>query len=185
MLYTIWSPFSKIFQNAQRCLAAQAGSLKEYLLNVPPTEVTVLDNGMKVVTEDSGGPTATVGLWIDTGSRYETAANNGVAHFLEHMAFKGTQKRTQNQLELEIENMGAHVNAYTSREQTVYYAKCLTPDVGNCVEILSDILQNSKLGEQVIWYIWDLQNYLQISEFSFRKSKENVVSSSARWKKSK
>merc|ERR1719295_1074109 len=50
---------------------------------------------MRVASEDSGAPPATVGLWIDTGSRYETAANNGVAHFLEHMAFKGTAKRTQ------------------------------------------------------------------------------------------
>jgi len=119
-------------------------------LNVPPTDVSVLDNGMRVATEDTGAPTATVGLWIDTGSRYETAATNGVAHFLEHMAFKGTEKRTQTQLELEVENMGAHLNAYTSREQTVYYAKCLSSDLGNAVEILSDILQNSKFGEKEI-----------------------------------
>merc|ERR1719391_1318034 len=105
---------------------------------------------MRVATEDNGGMTATVGLWIDTGSRYETAATNGVAHFLEHMAFKGTAKRTQTQLELEVENMGAHLNAYTSREQTVFYAKCLSSDIGNAVEILSDILQNSKFGEQEI-----------------------------------
>merc|ERR1711863_108636 len=119
-------------------------------LNLPPTEVSVLDNGMRVATEDSGVPTATVGLWIDTGSRYETAANNGVAHFLEHMAFKGTAKRSQTQLELEVENMGAHLNAYTSREQTVFYAKCLSSDLGNAVEILADILNNSKFGEQEI-----------------------------------
>ena len=65
------------------------------------------------------------------------------------MAFKGTAKRSQTQLELEVENMGAHLNAYTSREQTVFYAKCLSSDIGNAVDILSDILQNSKLGEQV------------------------------------
>ena len=64
-------------------------------------------------------------------------------------ALQGTAKRTQTGLELEIENMGAHLNAYTSREQTVFYAKCLSGDVGNAVEILSDILQNSKFGEQV------------------------------------
>ena len=52
-----------------------------------------------------------------------------MAHFLEHMAFKGTKKRTQHQLELEVENMGAHLNAYTSREQTVYYAKSFTSDL--------------------------------------------------------
>jgi len=103
-----------------------ASSFKQSLLNTPPTDVTVLGNGMRVASEDSGAPTATVGLWIDTGSRYETAANNGVAHFLEHMAFKGTGKRTQTGLELEVETMGAHLNAYTSREQTVFYAKCLS-----------------------------------------------------------
>jgi processing peptidase subunit beta len=60
------------------------------------------------------------------------------------LIMQGTNKRTQQQLELEIENMGAHLNAYTSREQTVYYAKCLSKDVGNSLEILSDILTNSK-----------------------------------------
>merc|ERR1711863_143200 len=119
-------------------------------LNLPPTEISIIGNGMRVATEDSGAPTATVGLWIDTGSRYETAANNGVAHFLEHMAFKGTAKRTQTQLEMEVENMGAHLNAYTSREQTVFYAKCLSNDLPQAVEVLADILQNSKLGEQEI-----------------------------------
>merc|ERR1719320_835605 len=105
---------------------------------------------MRVASEDSGAPTATVGLWIDTGSRYETAANNGVAHFLEHMAFKGTGKRTQTGLELEVETMGAHLNAYTSRESTVFYAKCLSEDLDHAVEILSDILTNSTFGQQEI-----------------------------------
>ena len=136
-------------QAAQRSMSAKAGNLGEFLLNVPPTDISVLDNGMRVATENSGASTATVGLWIDTGSRYENANNNGVAHFLEHMVFKGTEKRSQTQLELEVENMGAHLNAYTSREQTVFYAKCLTSDLGNAVEILADILNNSKFGEQV------------------------------------
>lgn len=61
------------------------------------------------------------------------------------MAFKGTQKRSQQSLELEVENLGAHLNAYTSREQTVYYAKSFRKDVGTSVDIISDILQNSKL----------------------------------------
>merc|ERR1712027_75828 len=139
-----------LIQAAQRSMSAKAGNLGEFLLNVPPTDISVLDNGMKVATENSGASTATVGLWIDTGSRYETASNNGVAHFLEHVAFKGTAKRSQTQLELEVENMGAHLNAYTSREQTVFYAKCLSNDLPQAVEILADILQNSKLGEQEI-----------------------------------
>jgi len=91
-----------------------------------------------------------VGVWIDAGSRYETSKNNGAAHFLEHMAFKGTKKRTQKQLEVEIENMGGHLNAYTSREQTVYYAKVFKSDVPKAMEILSDILQNSQLDDGAI-----------------------------------
>jgi processing peptidase subunit beta len=89
-------------------------------------------------------------MWIDAGSRAETDETNGTAHFLEHLAFKGTSKRTQHQLELEIENMGAHLNAYTSRENTVYFAKALNEDVPKCVDILQDILQNSTLEESAI-----------------------------------
>jgi len=91
-----------------------------------------------------------VGVWIETGSRYESDANNGVAHFLEHMAFKGTSKRSQLQLETEVENMGAHLNAYTSREQTVYYAKVLKGDVPKAVEMLSDILLNSSFSQAAV-----------------------------------
>jgi processing peptidase subunit beta len=96
------------------------------------------------------GETATVGVWIDAGSRYETAANSGVAHFLEHISFKGTQKRTQQKLEEEIENMGGHLNAYTSREQTVYYARVFKNDVPQAMEILSDILTNSLMDKEAI-----------------------------------
>nr|KAF6319988.1 peptidase, mitochondrial processing subunit beta [Myotis myotis] len=115
----------------------------QVVLNVPETRVTRLENGLRVASEDSGLSTCTVGLWIDAGSRYENEKNNGTAHFLEHMAFKGTKKRSQLDLELEIENMGAHLNAYTSREQTVYYAKAFSKDLPRAVEILADIIQNS------------------------------------------
>lgn len=66
------------------------------------------------------------------------------------MAFKGTGRRNQHSLELEVENLGAHLNAYTSREQTVYYAKSFKKDVGNAVDIISDILQNSKLESAAV-----------------------------------
>ncbi|KAF1851465.1 uncharacterized protein K460DRAFT_373473 [Cucurbitaria berberidis CBS 394.84] len=115
------------------------------------TESTTLNNGFTIATEHSPwAQTSTVGVWIDAGSRAETDKTNGTAHFLEHLAFKGTQKRTQQQLELEIENMGGHLNAYTSRENTVYYAKAFNNDVPAAVDILSDILQNSKLEPQAI-----------------------------------
>ncbi|KAJ6639891.1 Mitochondrial-processing peptidase subunit beta [Pseudolycoriella hygida] len=134
----------------QRFKSTHSSDFKAALVNIPATECTSLDNGLRVCSEDSGAKTATVGVWIDAGSRYEDSSNNGVAHFLEHMAFKGTAKRSQTDLELEIENLGAHLNAYTSREQTVYYAKCLSKDVPKAVEILADIIQNSKLGESEI-----------------------------------
>ncbi|KAK3672734.1 Mitochondrial-processing peptidase subunit beta [Recurvomyces mirabilis] len=115
------------------------------------TESTTLSNGFTIATEHSPyAQTSTVGVWIDAGSRAETDRTNGTAHFLEHLAFKGTQKRSQSQLELEIENMGAHLNAYTSRENTVYYAKAFNNDVPATVDILSDILQNSKLESSAI-----------------------------------
>ena len=98
----------------------------------------------------SHAQTATVGVWIDAGSRAETDKTNGTAHFLEHMAFKGTNSRNQQALELEVENLGAHLNAYTSREQTVYYAKSFRKDVPKAVDIISDILQNSKLESSAI-----------------------------------
>ncbi|GAB1609670.1 mitochondrial-processing peptidase subunit beta-like [Argonauta hians] len=135
---------------SRRWRSVSAATYEQTLLNVPETRVTTLANGIRVATEDSGIPTCTVGLWIDAGSRFENDKNNGVAHFLEHMIFKGTAKRTQTSLELEVENMGAHLNAYTSREQTVYYAKCFSKDLPQALDILSDIVQNSTLGEQEI-----------------------------------
>ncbi|KAJ2912114.1 hypothetical protein MD484_g8302, partial [Candolleomyces efflorescens] len=117
----------------------------------PFTQVSTLPNGLTVATEaHPTAQTATVGVWIDAGSRAETDKTNGTAHFLEHMAFKGTNRRSQHALELEVENLGAHLNAYTSREQTVYYAKSFSKDVEKSVDIISDILQNSKLEQPAI-----------------------------------
>jgi processing peptidase subunit beta len=114
------------------------------VLRSPQTRITALANGMRVASESNlAAPTATVGVWIDAGSRFETASTNGTAHFLEHMMFKGTKRRSQRQLEEEIENMGAHLNAFTSREHTAYFARVLSRDVPAAVDLLADILQNS------------------------------------------
>lgn len=121
------------------------------ILSAPETRVTILPNGLRVATESNlAARTATVGVWIDAGSRFETDETNGTAHFLEHMIFKGTAQRTARDLEEEIENMGGHLNAYTSREQTTYYAKVMDKDVPKALDILSDILQNSKFDENRI-----------------------------------
>lgn len=118
---------------------------------LPLTRTSVLPNGLTVASECiPNKSTATVGIFVDAGSRAENEKNNGTAHFLEHLAFKGTQNRTQTGIELEIENIGSHLNAYTSRENTVYYAKSLENDVPRAVDILSDILTRSVLDPKAI-----------------------------------
>ncbi|KAK1317020.1 hypothetical protein QJS10_CPA05g00947 [Acorus calamus] len=120
-------------------------------LAAPETHVSTLPNGLRVATESNTScRTATVGVWIDAGSRYETEETNGTAHFLEHMIFKGTKERTHQGLEEEIENLGAHLNAYTSREQTTFYANVMEKDVTKSLDILADILQNSRFDERRI-----------------------------------
>uniref|UniRef100_T1JF60 Mitochondrial-processing peptidase subunit beta n=1 Tax=Strigamia maritima TaxID=126957 RepID=T1JF60_STRMM len=125
-------------------------SYQDALASIPETTITTLSNGIRVGTETTPLPICTVGVWLDAGSRYETNRTNGVANLLEHMLFKGTQKRPQAELEAEIEAMGAHLNAYTTREQTAFYFKCMAQDLPKAVEILGDIMQNSKLEESEI-----------------------------------
>ena len=100
--------------------------------------------GLKLVTDAMDKvETATLGVWVEAGTRHETPEINGVAHMLEHMAFKGTEKRSARAIAEEIENVGGHLNAYTSREHTAYYAKVLKEDAPLALDIISDILQHS------------------------------------------
>ncbi|MBV8650455.1 MAG: insulinase family protein, partial [Alphaproteobacteria bacterium] len=106
--------------------------------------LTTLPNGFRVVTDRMDAvETVSLGVWVDVGTRHEPASVNGVAHLLEHMAFKGTERRSALAIAEEIEAVGGHLNAYTSREHTAYYAKVLKEDVPLAVDILSDILQHS------------------------------------------
>jgi len=105
---------------------------------------TTLSNGLRVVSDEmSNVETVTVGAWVDVGSRFETADENGLSHMLEHMAFKGTKRRTALDIAEEIENVGGYLNAYTSREHTTYYARLLKEDLELGVDMLGDILQHS------------------------------------------
>jgi len=106
--------------------------------------LTVLPNGFRIVTEAMPGlASAAVGIWVEAGARHETAELNGVAHFLEHMAFKGTHRRSALDIAEAIEDVGGFINAYTSREMTAYYARVLEADVPLALDILSDILLHS------------------------------------------
>lgn len=106
-------------------------------------EISTLPNGLRIVTEHMPGlQSASVGVWVLAGGRHETSAQNGIAHFLEHMAFKGTARRTSLQIAEAIEDVGGYINAYTSKEMTAYYARCLVADVPLAMDVISDIVLN-------------------------------------------
>ena len=106
--------------------------------------ITTLPSGLTVLTERMERvETVSFGAYVGAGTRHETAAENGVAHFLEHMAFKGTERRSAADIAEAIENVGGHINAYTSREQTAYYVKLLKEDLALGADIIGDILCHS------------------------------------------
>ena len=100
-----------------------------------------LPNGLRIVTERMPGlASAAIGVWVGAGARHEAPEQNGIAHFLEHMAFKGTRRRTALRIAEEIEDVGGYINAYTSRETTAYYARVLEQDVALALDVIADIL---------------------------------------------
>jgi len=106
-------------------------------------QIHTLPNGFRIVSENMPGlQSASIGIWIDAGGRHERLEQNGIAHFLEHMAFKGTKRRTALQIAEEIEDVGGYINAYTSRELTAFYARVLQADVPLALDVISDILLN-------------------------------------------
>jgi len=112
----------------------------------------VLKNGLRVITIPMPSfESATAMIMVGAGSRYETAKNNGISHFLEHMAFKGTTKRpTAQDIAAEIDGVGGEFNAFTSKEVTGYYVKAAATHVDLCLDVLSDMLRNSKLDKAEI-----------------------------------
>ncbi len=109
-------------------------------------QITTLPSGIRVVTDSMEQvETASVGIWVGVGTRHEEPSDNGVAHLVEHMLFKGTARRSAFDISAEMENVGGHLNAYTTRESTAYYAKVLKQDVALAADILCDMVQNASL----------------------------------------
>lgn len=107
---------------------------------------TQLKNGLRIITVPmTTNQTVTVMVLVETGSKYETHANNGISHFLEHLCFKGTEKRTVFEITEELDGLGAESNAFTSEEYTGYYAKAHKKHVGTLVDVVSDIYLNATL----------------------------------------
>ncbi|MCX7772819.1 MAG: insulinase family protein, partial [Clostridia bacterium] len=104
----------------------------------------VLDNHLTVIYEClSHLKSVSFGVWIGTGSRHETYENNGVSHFIEHMVFKGTHKRSAKEIACEMDRIGGQINAFTGKDCTCFYAKTLDSDLETAVDILSDMLFSS------------------------------------------
>ena len=114
-------------------------------------EITTLSNGLRVATRRMPGlHSASVGIWVGAGGRDERADQNGIAHFLEHMAFKGTARRSALQIAETIEDVGGYINAYTSRDVTAYYARVLAQDVALALDVIGDIVLNPAFDQREI-----------------------------------
>ena len=114
-------------------------------------DVYTLNNGLRVVTEYIEHLNSiSVGVMVQNGSRNESLEVNGISHFIEHMFFKGTDKRSAKKIVQDIENIGGQINAYTSKETTCYYIKALNTHLDLCLDVLSDMLLHSKFDEEEI-----------------------------------
>jgi len=121
------------------------------LINNPGISKTVLGNGITVVSESIASVrSVALGVWVKTGSRSENKSENGIAHFLEHMIFKGTRKRTPLKIAQSLESLGGHLNAFTGKEVTCFFANALDIHLRKTVEILADIVCHSTFPDREI-----------------------------------
>ncbi len=112
-------------------------------------QVSTLASGLRIVTDPMDSvESVALGIWVAAGTRHETADVNGISHMLEHMAFKGTARRSAQAIAEEMDNVGGQLNAYTSRDHTAYFAKVLKEHLPLAVDILADILLNSTMDEE-------------------------------------
>ena len=109
---------------------------------------TVLKNGVRVVTETIPYVrSVSVGVWANVGSRDERPDQNGITHFLEHMVFKGTKKRSIREIARSIESRGGYLNAFTTKENTCFYARILDINISHTVDVLSDLVRNATFNQ--------------------------------------
>ena len=105
---------------------------------------TVLDNGIRIVSHEMPEHrSASLGIWVENGSRHETREKNGISHFIEHLLFKGTERRSAAQIAEEMDAVGGVLNAFTSKEHTCYYAKVLDENLPLAIDLLTDIFLHS------------------------------------------
>jgi predicted Zn-dependent peptidase len=112
---------------------------------------TVLDNGIRIVSHEMPDHrSVSLGIWVENGSRHEAQRENGISHFIEHLLFKGTQRRSAAEIAEEMDAVGGVINAFTAKEHTCYYAKVLDENLPLAIDLLSDIFLHSKFDEEEI-----------------------------------
>lgn len=135
--------FSKYFSQVDK-------ALPDALKYSYPFSKTVLNNGIRVCTETIKSPIVSLGIFINSGSRYESEDASGSAHFLEHILFKGTKYQKKREFEMEVEQMGSSLNAYTSREHTLFHIECFPSNMKRCLKILSDMMQFPLISKKAV-----------------------------------
>jgi len=112
---------------------------------------TVLDNGIRIVSHEMPEHrSVSLGIWVENGSRHESEAENGLSHFIEHLLFKGTERRSAAQIAEEMDAVGGVINAFTAKEHTCYYAKVLDENLPLAIDLLTDIFLNSSFDADEI-----------------------------------
>jgi len=119
--------------------------------NYPGASKTDLDNGVKIITKQMPYvQSVTMGIWVNAGSRDETLSENGLSHLIEHLIFKGTEKRTAFQIAKEFDDIGGQTNAFTTMENTCFHAKVMDSHLETMVDVMSDIFLNSLFDEEEV-----------------------------------
>ncbi len=134
--------------------------------------ITTLENGIRVVTEEiAAAQTVSLGAWVGVGSRYETRSENGISHFLEHMAFKGTTTRSALEIMRQVEDVGGYINAYTGKDMTGYYVHLLKENMPVGLDIISDIVQHAAMDQKEL----DTEKGVILQELSMYKDRPDYV----------
>ena len=135
-------------------------------------KISHLKNGIRVVTEKlSHVETISLGTWVGVGSRYEEKSENGISHFLEHMAFKGTTTRSALDIAKAVEDVGGYINAYTGKDMTGYYVRLLKEDINTGLDIISDIFQHASMDEKEL----NTEKGVIIQELNMYKDQPDAV----------
>jgi len=134
----------------------------------PKTEMTTLPNGLRVASEETYRASSSLGLFVDAGSRYETDANNGISHLLEHMAFKTTQNRSSLRVVRDVEDMGGNVGAASAREYMVFTADVLRNNLDKATELVAETALKPKFAP------WDIDDQRKIIRYELEEMEKNA-----------